>query len=500
MHRLIARALGGALVIGIAVAAPAVAFDPAVEAQNFAKTEERQVHVTSTPEFQQLLIERNTQAPLEAAQILADDPERNFAGNVCFQRGQECSGELRFYDWEAEGHGLQRPVLFTARSGATISGTVWATRRGPAERPAIVITTGSVQAPETLYWGVAANLAKRGYVVLTYDVQGQGQSDTLGEAPDAQEGVPSQAGQPFYDGTEDALDFLLSDRAHPYDPRPSCGNANEGTPTDHSPKQERRVEDGLNAGFNPLHRLVDPSRVGIAGHSLGAAAVSFVGQKDRRVDAIAAFDNLSEPDPSFREFQVDCPARPGSRKTPEISKPALGISNDYGIAPTPYTADPDPQAANAGFNAYRDAGVDSMQVNIRGGCHEESAFIPGSTIPVPLGCATLRGHDMVIWYSAAWFDKYVKCQGRSPRCERRADRALLSDRWLDDPAGAEVDLAGDGNLLSFYLRSRYDLGLAGGAAARCGDMREGCAQMGPDPRKPNFSYLEAGRTPDEGSG
>ena len=73
-----------------------------------------------------------------------------------------------------------------------------------------MITTGSVQAPETLYWGLAAALAKHGYVVLTYDVQGQGRSDTFGEGPDQQEGVPSQAGQPFYDGTEDALDFLLS--------------------------------------------------------------------------------------------------------------------------------------------------------------------------------------------------------------------------------------------------------------------------------------------------
>ena len=97
-----------------------------------------------------------------------------------------------------------------------------------------MITTGSVQAPETLYWGFAANLAKRGYVVLTYDVQGQGRSDTSGAAPDEDEGVPSQAGQPFYDGTEDALDFMLSTRSAPYDPRPSCGNANDGTGTDHS--------------------------------------------------------------------------------------------------------------------------------------------------------------------------------------------------------------------------------------------------------------------------
>ena len=33
----------------------------------------------------------------EDAAILADDPERNFAGNVCAQRGQECAGEIRCF-------------------------------------------------------------------------------------------------------------------------------------------------------------------------------------------------------------------------------------------------------------------------------------------------------------------------------------------------------------------------------------------------------------------
>ena len=56
-----------------------------------------------------------------------------------------------------------QPVLFTARNGATLSGHVWATRAGPAQRPGIVITNGSVQAPETLYWFVAQTLAKAGY-------------------------------------------------------------------------------------------------------------------------------------------------------------------------------------------------------------------------------------------------------------------------------------------------------------------------------------------------
>ena len=87
------------------------------------------------------------------------------------------------------------PVLFTARDGATLSGTVWATRSGPAKRPGIVITTGSVQAPETLYWGLAATLAKHGYVVLTYDVQGQGRSDTFGDGA-GQAGGSARAGRP----------------------------------------------------------------------------------------------------------------------------------------------------------------------------------------------------------------------------------------------------------------------------------------------------------------
>ena len=85
-----------------------------------------------------------------------------------------------------------------------------------------MITTGSVQAPETLYWGLAAFLAQRGYVVLTYDVQGQGRSDTFGQGDDQQEGVPAQQAQNFVDGTEDALDFFLSSPTAPYVPRPSC--------------------------------------------------------------------------------------------------------------------------------------------------------------------------------------------------------------------------------------------------------------------------------------
>ena len=54
---------------------------------------------------------------------------------------------------------------------------------------------------------------------------------------------------------------------------------------------------GLNAAYNPLWQLLNPKKIGLAGHSFGAAGVSFVGQKDPRVSAIVAWDNLGDVRP-----------------------------------------------------------------------------------------------------------------------------------------------------------------------------------------------------------
>jgi hypothetical protein len=72
-----------ALHAGPAAADPPTTFNPVVEAQNFSITQQRQA-VYDTPQYQD--------------------------------------------------YGLVRPVLFTARNGATISGHVWATVAGPARR------------------------------------------------------------------------------------------------------------------------------------------------------------------------------------------------------------------------------------------------------------------------------------------------------------------------------------------------------------------------------
>src|SRR5204863_7242541 len=180
--------------------------------------------------------------------------------------------------------------LYTNRNGATIPGRIWATRAGPAKRPAIVIGDGGL-APQTVYWFGAAALAKAGYIVLTFDVQGQGRADTRGEAPDDASVFPFDGtGVSQTDGIEDALDFLLSTPARPYEPGPSCLSG-----TSHAGKQDRRVRAGLDTPYDPLWSLIDTRRIGLVGHSLGAYGVSFVGQKEPRVGAIVAWDHLDAP-------------------------------------------------------------------------------------------------------------------------------------------------------------------------------------------------------------
>ncbi|MGZ6792327.1 MAG: alpha/beta hydrolase, partial [Mycobacteriales bacterium] len=455
MRRRLLPVLAAVPLLTVPALAAGPAFDPVYEAKNYSKTTERQA-VYLTPQYQAQLRTISAQNALHAAQVQAADPEREFA-DLCGMGIDGCAGDVRLYDWQAKGYGIVTPVLFTARSGATISGHVWATKAGPAKRPGIVITNGSVQADEQLYWFAAQALAKAGYVVMTFDPQGQGQSDTFGVGADQQEGVPAQTdGRPFYDGTVDALDFFLSTPAHPYLPRPSCE-----TGTSHADKQQRRVAAGLDTRSNPFASLLDPSRIGLAGHSYGAGGVSYVAQSDPRVKAVVAWDNLGAPDPGTKEKGcVD--AR--QRRVVPVTKPGLGLSADYFLPPTPNTSLPDRHAKSTESLAYSKAGVDTGELIIRGGTHYDFDWIPN-----PGFGASLRGADLIAWYTTAWFDKYVEG-------DRTADARLLSDRWLRDGQEASVDPDGDGNLLSQYYDSRLSITVAGHRVA-CEALRTGCGVL-----------------------
>jgi hypothetical protein len=198
------------------------------------------------------------------------------------------------------------------------------------------------------------------------------------------------------------------------------------------------------------------------------------------VKAIVAWDNLgpAKANDGGRIGAKPCPADPSERADAAITKPALGLSADYFIPPTPNTSDPDPLAKSASSRNYSNSGVDTGELIIRGGTHYDFDWIPNQGFP-----ATLRGADMITWYTTAWFDKYVKG-------DATADQRLTTDRWRADAEEGAVDPKGDANMFSFYYRSRLNIGLANGGRFTCEDMRPGCAGLSSADGQPaKYDYL-----------
>ena len=412
-------------------------------------------------------------------ETLLADPARQPNPNLATVGG--CPVDPRINDW-AKGSDMVSPVVYTSRSGGTISGHIWATANGPAKRPGIVIINGSIFACEQVYWFAAQALAKAGFIVMTFDPQGEGMSDQFGQAPDQLEdafaGTPILGllgptpptgpglggnGLPFYDGGEDALDFFLSTPSNPYQPVPS-----RTTGTSHNPKQQSRVAAKLDNAYNPYWQMLDPGSIGLAGHSYGAVASSWLAQQDSRITTAVAWDSLCVPTwpspdelvalagapvnqlagalpvPALYGLSVECFGAPGPT-APPITKPALGINSDYLLVPVPYLTPPGAQYKEQSSLTYSAAGVDSGDLVIRGGTHLDYDDVTLGALPM-----SLRGPDLITWYTTAWFEKYLLH-------DPNADAKLLTARWRSDPISATVDPGKDPNLYSWHYRSRLSL-------------------------------------------
>jgi len=384
--------------------------------------------------------------------------------------------------------GQSQRISFTNRYGALLNGTVYRPRPGARDPytgqvlrgpfPGAVITTGSVQGSEGMYRWLAQDLAERGYVVLTYDVQGQGGGETLPHEPvpggqsnavpfcnpfatprSGEEfgcpGAPAQQLSNFVVGTEDALSFFTS------------------TPSRHyaNPRSEGAKVSTHNPYWASFDRSADrrtatrgrTSRIAVIGHSMGAAAVSKVQGTDRRVAAVVALDKLTGPG-------ADGPLD-GTGNRPVV--PALAVQSEYGFTVSPYLtsggssltpeptpAGPDPRRERAtGYDGWRQAGVDRMLVVPRASTHLEYTDIP---LVLP---ASRYGQALTSHYVQAWLDRYLKHQ--------RNDTALTgrSFRYLE-PAGngrwAPTALKRD-SLLSFYYCSAYGF-RSGSTVLRNGDL------------------------------
>jgi hypothetical protein len=442
----------------------------------------------------------------QLGQQISDGPGHIHGGITTLVPGSQAADSLRSVsEWEQRTGGHVLPVSFTALDGAVLRGNVWLPPPGvPTMRngryPGVVITDGSVQGYQQLYYWAAEGLAQYGYEVLTYDVQGQGDSDLLPadctptpaelESGSICPGVPYQQNYNFYQGAEDSLSFFLSTPADPY----------RGT-------------------YNPGWALLDRADVAEAGHSLGAAAVSWAGQCDRRVKAIVAWDDLLPVTIS------KCPDNvivPKADQATRVHAPALALTNDYEFNVQPQATVPDPNGSTngggldgtAGYLSLIGQGIDSEIVSIRNGTHLTYSYVP-YVLP-----ANEIGERIAFYYTLAWLDEYLR-GGRDPllprgdsafrrlttlgRYDKSADRndntrnrgaadisfgagtysATQAAADPTDPAAGNVpyEIAGIPirDTLSFYYYSEYHLH-HGGRLASCSDMLGGCpAKQPPTP-------------------
>lgn len=418
------------------------------------------------PAYLPALLQQGTEIGVQQLLTQLANPTRLAltAGNVF--PGWNVGNPLRA-DWERT-RGRARKVAFTNKYGALLRGTVYRPLPGARDPytgvrlrppyPGVVLTEGSVQGSEGMYEWLAQDLAERGYVVLTYDVQGQGTSETLPHetanalpfcnpfaTPRDGEmfgcpGVPFQQLSNFVVGTRNALGFFTSTPRRPYRNFGAAG----ARVTPHNPYW--RLFDRT-----PDRRTATPgrtTRIAIIGHSMGAAAVSKVQGTDRRVAAVVALDKLTGPSSTG---PLD-----GTGNQPVV--PALAVQAEYGftvapwflsggssLVPGPSPAGPDPmRERTTGFDAWRAAGVDSMLVVPRASTHLEFTDIP---LVLP---ASRYGQALTSVYVQRWLDRYLKHRGASPLLRR-------SYRYLE-PVGhgtwRPVTLRRD-RLLSFYYCSAY---------------------------------------------
>jgi dienelactone hydrolase len=392
----------------------------------------------------------------QAEEQAADGPNHVHGGITTLIPGSQGADPFRSVDrWQRLTGGRETEVRFRSLDGAQLRGHIWLPPKSvPKPRggyPGVVITDGSIQAYENLYYWAAEGLAQYGYEVMTYDVQGQGDSDLFPAncSPSSCTGVPYQQNYNFYQGAEDSLSFFLS-KANPY-------------------------ADALNR-----------NRVAIAGHSLGAAAVSVVGQCDNRVKTIVAWDNLN----AITDCSgVTIPARYRSKTL--IHAPALALTNDYLFNPQPQTAPPDPHAKDAGYKQIAAAGLDAQIVTFRNATHLTYSYIP---VVLP---ANELSERMASYYTRAWLDLELRHQASGYRrlvaktFDASADRHSIG-AGLYDPSKADPKDPYAGNVpytiagikvadaVSFYYESAYALhDPSGSGVATCVDMRAGCPAKEP---------------------
>lgn len=460
------------------------------EASNYAKTLEALNEQVSLP-FQRRYLEQTLINIEDWAARSLIDPSWALSLKLntpltplCATYGLPCTGDPFRYP-EASGPDGDRffsneadvtDVVFYDRECARLSGSLWIPKFASEDDsvPTIVITNGSVQAPETAYRWATQALVRAGYGVFAYDPRGQGRSDL--QTPLLEQGSNINP-KVFWEGQVDAIDFFRSTPRQPYPHNIACEGTSP-TPTE---------------SYNPEWSRLDRERLGIAGHSLGAIGVSVVqgygapgadpwpGLIDEMnpVDVAVAWDSLVTPTGDGLTTASNLQLPPvlydalllaitqGVLPDFEPRVPAMSFFADYGFAPAPYLAPPDPGGSKVAFNAWQQADVPVYAVGFQGTTHFDFSLLPqfpaSSWCPdVSTGaCSGGWGRPSITYYTVAWFDRWLKLPGESGYDD--ADERLIDDGWQ-----------GGAQRMSFHYHSARDYPDRTGTQQVCNIIREGC--------------------------
>jgi dienelactone hydrolase len=315
--------------------------------------------------------------------------------------------------WEGTGWQSQVAAFPSAATGARLCGTIFAPDPLPSNRvPAIVIVSASGPGVQSQYHWSARELADHGYVVVTIDVQGQGKSDTM----------PSS-------GNSNPVSPESCEWTHV--PTPDQISPCKGVPFQQFGNFLDAVISGVNymtSSSNPFASVIDTTKIGAAGHSMGARAVSYAQGIDTRIDAIVAWDNLAsttEGDdgsasggpPIGSLIGGEIPGTP-LRVTPRV--PAMGQASEYSsglkaghpiVLDDPTAVDPNPEWKKTAYEVWRAAGVDTMQLTFRDSVHGSWAQGPWTTASEAFSPGQFSAMAQSFeYYTRAWFDRWLKGQ------------------------------------------------------------------------------------------
>jgi dienelactone hydrolase len=324
-------------------------------------------------------------------------------------------------------------VRFFSQTCADLAGTLFWPRPMPAsgQLPGVLVfppSGGIADQRQVAY--IARFLASNGYIVLSADPQGLGDSGVFSDPacgtnpgysmPSPCPGVPFQSTDNWMEMARSALDFFVS-------------------------------------SGNPLIDRLDTAHIGATGHSLGARVSSYL-QDSRfdegrpylpaRIAATVGLDNISSNyygdtsagggNTAANKLIVGQP-NPTKSLPIRITVPGLGLASDN-------TTNKDPELKKFAFAQWRHAGVPSGMLVFSGVVHDDFS-------------QSAQSDEVMLHrfadYTLAWFDLWLKGD------QTAVDRLLL--RTVE---GEPVS-----QLLSATMRSAFYLPSRG---FNCDDWRTGC--------------------------